>query len=366
MLIQIFIMVLAMVLSGALSALSIPKIVNFAYKNKLYDLPSNRKLHSVPIPRLGGACFIPAAVVTFAVCCLILMNGEGGLADELDTPFLRQALSFVIGATLLYACGLVDDITTLSYKSKFAAQIVAATSLCIGGLYIEDLRQILLPLSIPVWLGIPLTIIFVTYLTNAVNLIDGIDGLASGLICIALVVTSALNFIAGHYIWTLMEISFMGPVITFFYFNVFSKKYKIFMGDTGSLTLGFFMSFIFLHFWNEKPGCDVPVQNMGVIAASTLVIPLLDVVRVMASRILAGRNPFLADKNHIHHKLIRAGVSPRATMIAILAISMTIISINLMLADRTGQIPILLTDIAIFVLTQIIIDFFIRKKEKHQ
>lgn len=366
MILKFFVIILAIVLSGVLSALSIPKIVQFAYDNKLYDLPSNRKLHKIPIPRLGGVCFVPAAVVTFAICCLVLMNGGSEVAAELNTEFLRQALAFVTGAVLLYVCGVIDDITSLSYKSKFVAQIAAAASLCIGGLWIDNLEHILYFDLIPIWIGVPFTILLVVYLTNAINLIDGIDGLASGLACIALTATAVLNLLAGYYIWAVLGICFLGPVVTFFYFNVFSKKYKVFMGDTGSLTLGYFMSFVLLHYWDEGLVWNPRLHNIGIIAISTLIIPMLDVIRVMMARIIAGRNPFIADKNHIHHKLLRAGLNPRCTLISILLFSLAIITLNLILADSISQTFLLMTDVLLFIGAQIVINIFIHKKERQE
>ena len=281
----------------------------------------------------------------------------------MDSTFLLHIFAYVVGAALLYTCGLVDDITCLGYQIKFAAQILSALSLCVGGLWIANFEHILLIDSVPFWIGMPFTVFFVVYLTNAINLIDGIDGLASGLSCISLVIITALNLIAGNFIWAVFGLCFLGPVATFFYYNVFSQKYKVFMGDTGSLSLGFLLSFLILHFWRDGLVWNTSMHNIGIVAISTVIIPMLDVVRVMMSRLRDKRNPFLPDKNHIHHKLLRTGLSGHATMLVILFASLSIIAINFLLAAYISQTLILIADVVLYVLMHRVINHFIYKKE---
>ena len=135
------------------------------------------------------------------------------------------------------------------------------------------------------------------------------------------------------------------------------------MGDTGSLTLGYTLSYIFLHFWQANPIWNPYLHNLGIIMLSTLIIPMFDVVRVFMSRVRDNRNPFLPDKNHIHHKLMRAGMSGRQTMISILLISVLFIVINYLVAS-ISQTLIILIDVLMYVVMHIIINYFILKKEK--
>lgn len=356
-------MLLALMLSAMLAALAIPRIVKFAYDNNLYDLPGNRKLHATPIPRLGGMCFLPIAVIVFALCGLLPFRLGLEVLQDMDSIFLQHIFAYVVGAVMLYVCGLIDDITCLGYRVKFMAQILAACSLCVGGLWIANFEHILMIDSVPFWVGMPFTVFCVVYLTNAMNLIDGIDGLASGLSCISLIVLTILNIIADHYIWALFGLCFLGPVATFFYFNVFSENHKIFMGDTGSLTLGFLLSFQILHFWQDGLVWNHSMHNIGIVAISTLVIPMLDVIRVMMSRLRDKRNPFLPDKNHIHHKLLRTGLSGHATMLVILSASLSIIFINFLLAAYVSQTLILVADIVLYVGMHRVINHYIYKRE---
>ena len=137
------------------------------------------------------------------------------------------------------------------------------------------------------------------------------------------------------------------------------------MGDAGSLTLGYTLSFIVLHFWQAHPVWNPYLHNIGIIILSTLIIPMLDVVRVMMSRIRDGRNPFLPDKNHIHHKLMRTGLSGRMTMLTILVISIAFIVSNYLVASFLSQTLMVVLDIFFFILMHLIINFFIRRKEKN-
>lgn len=361
--IEIIILLSAFFISTILAALIIPRIVKFAYKNNLFDLPSNRKLHSTPIPRLGGVCFTPVAISVFATFALVLFRSGVNVSVLWNEIAVQHLMAYVVGALLLFACGLVDDISALGYKIKFMVQFGAAFSLCAGGLWIANFEHILWIDTLPYWVGMPITIFFVVYLTNAINLIDGIDGLASGLSCISLVVITVLNIISNNFIWALFSICFLGAVTAFFYYNVFSCKYKVFMGDTGSLSLGFVLSFLILHFWQDGLVWNLHMHNIGIVAISTLVIPLFDVVRVMMSRLRDGRNPFLPDKNHIHHKLMRAGLSGSMTMLVILAMSMFIIALNYFLASEISQTLILIADVILFVVMHLVINIFIFRKE---
>ena len=136
------------------------------------------------------------------------------------------------------------------------------------------------------------------------------------------------------------------------------------MGDAGSLTLGFTLSFLILHYWQRDPVWNPHFHNVGIVAASTLIIPMLDVVRVMLSRLRDKRNPFLPDKNHIHHKLLRAGLPPHSTMLTLLALSLMVIVINYLMAAYISQTVMIIVDIILFILMHLTINYFIMKNEK--
>ena len=351
------------ILSAIIGVLSIPRIVDVANKMHLYDQPNSRKIHRIPIPRLGGVSFIPAALISLCTVAVLLSRFGYKIENLADSGAPQHFIAYIAGAVLLYSMGIFDDVRGLGYKIKFLVQVISAVLLCISGLWIASFEHIFLIDQIPFWVGMPLTIFFVVYVTNAINLIDGIDGLASGLSSISLIVAIILCIMSGDILWAMLAIAFLGVVTVFFCFNVFGNKHKIFMGDTGSLTLGYTLSYIFLHFWQANPIWNPYLHNLGIIMLSTLIIPMFDVVRVFMSRVRDNRNPFLPDKNHIHHKLMRAGMSGRQTMISILLISVLFIVINYLVAS-ISQTLIILIDVLMYVVMHIIINYFIFQKEK--
>lgn len=341
----------------------IPYIVALSRELHLYDLPDSRKVHQLPIPRLGGITFLPVAILSMTTMLLVLMRLDYDMQALWKYTAILHVMAYLSGSIILFIIGLYDDLHGVGYRLKFCAQVLAASLLCVSGLWVTDFSHIFFLGKIPFWIGMPATIGATVYLTNAMNLIDGIDGLASGLSSISLLVIMVLNIICGNIAWAMMSAAFLGVILAFFYYNVFNKENKIFMGDAGSLTVGFTLSFLILHFWQHNGVWNPHFHNVGIIAVSTLVIPLFDVVRVFFLRIRNGRNPFLPDKSHIHHKLLRTGLSPRKTMVTILLLDLCIIAINYLLASCLSQTLMVLLNIILFTSIHLVINVFIHKKE---
>lgn len=359
----LFILILIACSSFILGMILMPSIVSIAKYLRLYDMPDERKVHTLPIPRIGGVIFLPVVTITIAVILVILIRLNNDILNQWNQNNIQHVLSYSAGAMMLYSIGLYDDIREADYKIKFAIQFLSASLLCISGLWIADFGHVLFIDEVPFLVGMPFTVLFVMYITNAMNLIDGIDGLSSGLAAIALIVIAALNILVEEFIWAMMAFAYLGVILAFFHFNVLSKKYKIFMGDAGSLTLGFTLAFLILPFWQRDPVWDGHLHNIGIIALSTLVIPAFDVVRVMMSRLRDGRNPFLPDKNHIHHKLMRAGLGAKTTMTTILFLDAGFIIANYLVASYISQTLMIVMDAVLFCLLHIIINIFIARKE---
>ncbi len=342
----------------------LPHVVSLSQSLHLYDMPDSRKVHVIPIPRLGGSVFLPIATIVITAALVVFVRLDYHHDALWNSVTVQHFLAYLSGAMSLYAIGLYDDIHGVGYRTKFIVQVLAGLILCISGLWISDLSYIFFIHRIAWWIGMPLTILFVVYVTNAINLIDGIDGLASGLSIIALIVMAMLNIQAGSMTWALLATAYLGVVVVFFGYNVYGKTHKTFMGDAGSLTLGYTLAFLILHFWQDQPVWNPYFHNVGIVAMSTLVIPMFDVVRVFLSRIRDHRNPFLPDKNHIHHKLLRAGLSPFMTMVTLLTISVAIIVINYIIASHISQTLMIIVDILLFCLMHICINVAIYRKEK--
>lgn len=347
----------AFLLSVLLASIIIPRIIFISYKKRLFDIPSTRKIHQTPVPRLGGLAFLP--VILISLCIIIgLRYYMDDRVDSLWVPNLfLQYLFLVAGMTLLYLVGVADDLVGVGYRYKFVVQILSASFLPLSGLWINDLGGLVGLHAIPAYIGMPLTVFLVVYITNAINLIDGIDGLASGLTCIALGLLIFVCTFVGQWIHALLAATTLGVVITFFYYNVFSASgRRLFMGDAGSLTLGYILSFLILHFWMKGHYWNPFELNLNMVTISTLLIPLLDVVRVFSSRIKNGRNPFLPDKNHIHHKLLRTGMRVHMVMVTLLSLSLFLVAANFVLSFYINATFMFLFDLIFWFVIHIIIN----------
>lgn len=344
-----------------LSIIVLPNILFVSYKKHLFDEPDARKVHTAPVPRLGGLSFMP--VIMFSVCAILgVAVGVYG-RDILVPGALREILLLFAGLVLLYLTGEIDDLVGMGYRYKFIVQIVAATMIVLSGSWIHSFAGLFWIYDVPSWLGISVTIFVVIFLTNAINLIDGIDGLASGLTIISLITICILLVLQGSFMHILLAAVILGVVIPFWFYNVFGNAQrgkKLFMGDTGSLTLGYLLSFFVIYLGN---GADNAVDSKPmIIALSSLIVPMFDVVRVALHRIRKGRNPFLPDRNHIHHKLIRAGMKKtRFVLLTILAIDIFFIAFNTLLIDHLNVTYVIILDVIIWVAMQFIINHYIKK-----
>ncbi len=309
----------------------IPQILLIAYRKNLFDVPDERKIHKMPIPRLGGIAF--TLVVFFSLAFVFGINiifGNTGILPEIRDEIGVIAFGFS-SIMLLYVVGIADDLIGVKYRAKFAVQIISAAMIIAGGLYLSDLHGILWINKLPIWFAYPLTVLVIVFIINAINLIDGIDGLASGLCSVAMI-TYAFTFIkTGQYIYATFSIALLGVLIPFFIYNVFGKAEnhtKIFMGDTGSLTVGISICLLSLKIIDCAPTEPASFPNAFVIAYAPLLIPCFDVIRVYMHRVRRGRNPFLPDKNHIHHKLLAIGLKPVVAMPFLIGSSLLLVFIN--------------------------------------
>ena len=236
-----------LLLAVVLGMVIIPRILVISHKKRLYDIPDARKVHTTPIPRLGGLSFFPVILMSlFLVMGLYLYMDNPDLSG-LSFGMLYEFLFLFVGMTLLYLVGVCDDLVGVGYRYKFLVQILAAALLTLSGNWLGSLGGLLGVYAIPAWVGVPLTLFVVVYITNAINLIDGIDGLASGLCCIALSVLGLVFLYVHQPIYALLAICTFGVLIPFWCYNVFGnakRGHKLFMGDAGSLTLGYVLSFL--------------------------------------------------------------------------------------------------------------------------
>ena len=321
----------------SLGMVIIPRILVISHKKRLYDVPDARKVHTMPVPRLGGLSFFPVILMSMFLVIGFRLYFWDMDTSSLSFNMLYEYLFLFVGMTLLYLVGVCDDLVGVGYRYKFAVQIAAALLLVLSGNWFDSFGGLFGIYSVPAWIGMPFTVFIVVYITNAINLIDGIDGLASGLCCIALSVLSVIFFLRGQYVYALLAICTLGILMPFWCYNVFgnaNRGHKLFMGDAGSLTLGYVISFLIIHMSVTNEVSPTLSNPYMVIAFSTVLVPLLDVIRVVLHRLREHKNPFLPDKNHFHHKLLRTGMRVRVVMVCIIAISAFFILLNSSLAWR--------------------------------
>ena len=342
----------------------IPRILVISHKKRLYDVPDSRKVHTTPVPRLGGLSFFPVILMSMFLVIGFRLYFWDMDTSSLSFNMLYEYLFLFVGMTLLYLVGVCDDLVGVGYRYKFAVQIAAAFLLVLSGNWFDSLGGLFGIYSVPAWMGMPFTVFIVVYITNAINLIDGIDGLASGLCCIALSVLSVIFFLRGQYVYALLAICTLGILMPFWCYNVFgnaNRGHKLFMGDAGSLTLGYVISFLIIHMSVTNEVSPTLSNPYMVIAFSTVLVPLLDVIRVVLHRLREHKNPFLPDKNHFHHKLLRTGMRVRVVMVTILGIAVSFIGLNAWLAWQMNITFLLGINLILWSSLHLTINCFIAK-----
>ena len=363
---SIYLFMLGALVVAMIIAMSVlPNILLISHKKKLFDMPNERKVHHAPIPRLGGLSFFPVILITMGGF-LLVYHLMGYKSDSMQTNTSYEFLALAVGSMMLFLVGLADDLIGVGYKQKFVVQIMAASLLVASGVWIKSLDGLFGVYDVPAWFGMPFTVLIVVYVTNAINLIDGIDGLASGLCAISLVALAGLHIWLHMYSYALLCISAIGVIIPFWYYNVFGNAMrgrKLFMGDSGSLSLGYILSFLMIHLSTVDISPRIPGDYNMVLAFTTMLVPLLDVVRVVGHRLRNGKNPFLPDKSHIHHKLLRCGLRVRQVMVSICMLSLMFILINVALIGSVNITFILLVDLVVWLVFHIILDIILHKRD---
>ena len=330
-------------LSLVFGFLTIPLIMKFCKERKLYDIPDFRKRHKQSIPRLGGISFLPCMLLSFGLVLVIF-------SIKYDTYLL-------FGFLIIYIIGIFDDIIGLSARFKFFIQFLAACCLPVAGIYINNMFGLFGVDAIPDYVGIPLTVFLILVIINALNLIDGIDGLSSSLSLIALCVYLFVYSDFNAWVICVMCAGLAGSLVAFFYFNMFGKPdkgTKIFMGDSGSLTLGYIISALFVRYlmlYAEDGDSD---YSGVILVYSALIIHVFAVVREVLCRFRKRQPIFGADRNHIHHRLMDAGLNQQKTLMVIIAMAVSFIIVNALLYRATGNTTlIVVVDIALYTLLSV-------------
>lgn len=329
-------LVISYLISAAIAVVIMLFTLSIAYKYSLFDTVDGRKIHTGRIPRLGGVAIFLASLITITLlwCLSKFINSIGDL--NLYASQDNSVLLVLYGATILFGFGVCDDLKGLRYRTKFIAQIAAGLLMCYSGTWLNHLYGLFgLSDTLPVWGGYVITIFAILLITNAINFIDGIDGLASGLCAMCLLIYLVVSLCLHDYWLALLCVVLLGAISAFMAFNLKGKPEKhkkIFMGDTGSLVLSFMIGYIGVSLCTN-PAITTWSINPFVLIFSPLLLPCLDVVRVVGVRLYQRRNPFLADKSHIHHMLLEINDKNQTkTLIQVLLLSVILIAVSILLS----------------------------------
>jgi len=301
----------------------IPAIIHVARKKNWVDVPNARSAHTQPIARLGGIAifvsFLVSVVFTFMV-------GESAYESFKEEWLLISGL--LLGSTVIFLVGLWDDLKSLCARHKLCAQVVGALIISLAGarlthITVQDLFSINLG-----WMSYPVTFLWVIGITNSINLIDGVDGLAGGISIIACGAVAALSVIQGNFVLAILMFGLLGSLTGFLFFNFYPAR--IFMGDCGSLFLGFMISGATLIMASQTKsliGIGLPILVLG--------IPIFDTCFSMLRRFLDRRGVMSPDNGHFHHKLLQRGFMHHQVALTAYAVTVAISGLGMgMLATR--------------------------------
>lgn len=308
---------------------SIPIIVKVAKEKKLYDEPNSRRVNTVPVPNLGGvSLFIGISLATLI-----------GIQQN-SFPEFRYIMSATI---ILLFIGIKDDLLNISARKKLLAQLISAIIIVsLGGLKITNLHGLLGIFEINPVAGLIISILTIVSIINAINLIDGIDGLAASFGLLGSVILGICFYMSDQVNFAILCTAIASSLITFLFFNIFGKKNKIFMGDTGAMIIGFLLSVLIIKFNETAINGTMNLDSVSpIITLSLIAIPLFDMIRLFFLRIRKNKSPFSADMNHIHHKFLQLGASHLAITAIITLFNMILLILVMSFSSMNNNVLVI-------------------------
>jgi UDP-GlcNAc:undecaprenyl-phosphate/decaprenyl-phosphate GlcNAc-1-phosphate transferase len=299
---------IATVLSFVITYFAIPVLIRVAELKHLYDEPDERKSHKARIPTLGGIGFFSGFVMASAVC----------VPAFADSPFQYMVAAFIV----IFMVGMKDDIVGLSPLKKLIGQLMASFAVIyLGNLQLSSMYGVMGIDALPPHFSLLLTYFTFLVIINAFNLIDGVDGLAGSIGMLVSGVMGTYFLYTGELLYAVMGFAMAGGLAAFLIYNI--SPARIFMGDTGSLMVGLVNAILVIKFIEiaGNPAGKLPVNAVPIVAIAILVMPLFDTLRVFAIRMMHGRSPFSADRNHIHHYLLELGMTHKQTSVVMVTIN---------------------------------------------
>lgn len=319
---------------------AIPSIIKIAKIKHLYDEPGHRKSHTAKTPTLGGLAIFAGLILSFSFWT----------ATDYDPTHQYIIASMII----LFFIGIKDDIFPLMPLKKFIGQILSACIIVFfADFRITNMYGILGINELPYFYSAGLTLFTILVLINAYNLVDGIDGLAGGIGFLCSLTFACWFWILDNTSYAILSFSLAGSLLAFLRFN-FSPA-KIFMGDTGSLLVGFLLSVIAINFITtaQESNMFMQEQTAPIVAIAILIIPLFDLLRVFIVRLLRKKSPFHADKNHMHHCLLRIGYNHKKSSIIMYVVNTIFIILSYFLKNMDVNLMLIVVIVLAFVFSQI-------------
>jgi len=310
---------LAFACSVAITWYYLPKVLKVVNEKHLNDKPGKRKIHQRETPTLGGIGIFAGFIFGF----LMGVNG-----------YMHYVAYFTGGAMLLFFIGIKDDLIYINPYKKLAAEATTAIIIALfTDIHFSTLHGFLNIQYLPEWGYYFITVFIIVLIINALNLVDGIDGLAASIGIIASLFFGTWFFLSGDYGYTVLAASLLGALIVFLFFNLSDGPKKIFMGDTGSLVIGFTLAVMAIRF-NELDAAGksfVNLESTPSVSIAVLIIPLYDTLRVIILRARSHQSFFVADNRHIHHMMLRAGFTHKKATLTISVFNIVMIGIALLL-----------------------------------
>lgn len=300
----------AFLISALIVLWATPRIKKFGLKRGLVDKPGGRKIHKRPMVRLGGVAIFIGAMVA-----LLIVWWTGGFG--IQSPQKEYELwGVVIGGLAFFLIGLADDLLTLPAMTRLIAQLTVAAMVWQAGVQIDFLTVPGIGLiSLQDWISLPITVIWLVGMANAINMIDGLDGLAAGVSGIAASVMLVVTLFMGQPAAALIAAALAGACLGFLRYNF--NPAQIFMGDGGAYFMGFTLAGVGII------GLVKSVTTVAVLLPYLiLAVPILDIFTVVVDRLRRGKSPFAADKRHLHHRLLQAGLSQRLAVLFIYSLTL--------------------------------------------
>lgn len=332
------------IISYILGVLILPFVIDFSKREGLVDEPNERKIHKIPISRLGGIAIWLSTMATFVFLVLLSHYPYGSLLSGI-----------LLGGSLMFLLGLVDDIYNLPAKFKLVAQILIATLVYLLGVKINITIS---HLGYVLDLSYPVTLLWIVGISNAVNFIDGVDGLAGSVVTVNSVTLAliASTMATGNSISGLIAFILAGSMLAFLTYNF--NPARIFMGDSGALFAGFLLAS--LSVTGVMKGAALAVLLPFIVLA----VPIIDITFASLRRILKGKSPFVADAEHIHHKLLKAGFSQKKTVAIMTSVAIVVGAVATYFAGSIKHYVIYILALVVIMLALSLVNVIREQKAK--